>query len=138
LHFCFFLVTADQVCGSDNEVCESDSSLSPAVIAIIIVASVFFFVICLTCCIHSTQRQQQSHVTYANSNTRVGRNPYQQSIVRGPVRVIRVRSIYNVGAALTSQSYPSIYEAPPPSYEVATANLPTIHQSLPPVTTTAQ
>jgi len=118
--------------------CDSQSSLSLALIATIIVPSVFLLVICLICCIHSTQRQQHSHATSANSNTRTITNSCQQPTLRGPVRVIRVRPIYNVGAALSSQSYPSIYEAPPPSYEVATANLPTIHQSSPPVTTTAQ
>jgi len=41
-------------------------------------------------------------------------------------------------AALPSQSYPSIYKAPPPSYGAATANLPRTHQSSSSVTTTAQ
>jgi len=77
---------------------------------------------------------------YANSNTRVLTNPYQQSIVQRPVRVVHVRPVYNVEFAPPSRSYPSIYEAPPPSYEVATADFPTIHQSSPspPVTTTVQ
>jgi hypothetical protein len=79
---------------------------------------------CFTCCIHSTQRQQHSHAAYANSNTRAITNSYQQPILRDPVQVVHVRPFYNVGAALPSQSYPSIYEAPPPSYEAATANLP--------------
>ncbi len=93
---------------------------------------------CLTCCTRSTQQQQQSRAVYANSNNRAFTNPHQQPIVRGPVQIVRVRPIHNVGAAPPSQSYPSLYEDPPPSYEVATANLPTIHQSSPPVTTNAQ
>jgi hypothetical protein len=95
---------------------------------------------CLTCCTNKQRRQQRLQTAYVNYNTRVATHPYQQQTRGGSVRVVRVRPIYNVEAAPPSHSYPSIYEAPPPSYEVATANLPSIHQSsLPPtVTTTGQ
>jgi hypothetical protein len=99
---------------------------------------------CLSCCIHSQQQQRQRQQQqlqrcqsgYINPNTRVVTNPYQQHVVRGPVRVVHVRPVYNVGVAPATQQFPSLYEAPPPSYETATANTPSIHQSssLPPLT----
>jgi hypothetical protein len=74
---------------------------------------------------------------YANTNNRAIVNPNQQQIRRGPIRVVHVRPVYNAGARSSSQVYPSMYEGPPPSYEVATADLPSIHQSSPSPTVTA-
>jgi hypothetical protein len=122
--FLFIFIIDDKTCGSSYLNCDSDSSttLSPSTISVIIVASILFFVVCLTCCVHSQQRQRL-RPNYTNSNNRVGTSPYQQQVLRGPVRVVHVRPIYNVGAASSSHSYPAIHEEPPPSYEVATAGL---------------
>ena len=128
----------DESCGDTSGSCISSSSLPPAIIAIIIVASIFCFVVCLSCCITQQRQQQRQRLqtAYRNANGRVVTSPYQQQVVRGPVRVVRVRPVYNVTASSAPQPYPSMYEAPPPSYEVATANLPSVHQSssFPPVT----
>lgn len=140
----FYYLIDDETCGSSSYVCDDSSNISPTVIAIIIVFSIFFFVMCLTCCLHSQQRQRQQRLraAYINSNTRVVTSPYEQQILRGQVRVVHVRSVYNVEGAPPSRAYPSIYEAPPPSYEVATATVPQIHQSSlsssPPVIATVQ
>jgi hypothetical protein len=75
-------------------------------------------------------------VAFANSNTRVNTNTYQQHVIRGSVRVVRVRPSSHMGAAPSPRSFPSIYETAPPSYEAATATLPPVYQSssYPPMT----
>ena len=135
-----FFLTDDEICGSDYNSCDDSSTLPPTIIAVIIVVSIFCFVTCLSCCIHSHQRQQRLRATFANSNTRVNTNSYQQQVIRGPVRVVHVRPVSHVGAAPPLHSFPSIYEAPPPSYETATATLPPVYQSSshPPMTATVE
>jgi len=66
---------------------------------------------------------------FANSNSRVYTNSYQQQIIRTPIRVVHVRPGSRVGAAPSPHSFPSIYETAPPSYEVATATLPPVYPS---------
>ncbi|CAF1236570.1 unnamed protein product [Adineta steineri] len=131
----------DETCGTDLGFCHDDSTLPPAAIAIIIMASICCFITCLSCCIHSHQRQQRLQANFANANTRMNTNPYQQQVIHGPVRVVHVRPVSYVGAVPTSRSFPSIYEAPPPSYEIATASLPSIHgssSSYPPMIATVE
>ncbi|CAF3892256.1 unnamed protein product [Adineta steineri] len=137
---CFFRLI-DETCGTDLGFCHDDSTLPPAAIAIIIMASICCFITCLSCCIHSHQRQQRLQANFANANTRMNTNPYQQQVIHGPVRVVHVRPVSYVGAVPTSRSFPSIYEAPPPSYEIATASLPSIHgssSSYPPMIATVE
>jgi hypothetical protein len=60
-------------------------------------------------------------------------NPYQQQTAQGTIGVSHIRHVYNTGSARSYQQSSYMYEAPPPSYEAATANLPTIHRSSSPI-----
>jgi hypothetical protein len=91
---------------------------------VIIIFIVFTCVTFLSCCIRSQQqqqqrRQQQRSAVY-NPNAQRVAYPYQQQPIRQPSQVVHVRPVHNVGAPPTIHS---TYEAPPPSYEVATRNL---------------
>ena len=108
---------------------EDSSSLPPAIIAIIIAISVFYFIGCLSCCIHCYQRRRHSSVAFVNLNEGIITNSQRQQTIRSSARAILVQPVRNTFSVVTSQIYPSIYEAPPPSYEVATANIPSMHQS---------
>jgi hypothetical protein len=55
-------------------------------------------------------------------------HPYLQNPLHGSPRVVLVRPVYNISAA---SPIPSIYEAPPPSYEIAIADLPPKYESVP-------
>jgi len=72
----------------------------------------------LTYCVHS-QQQQRARSSVITTNAQRLPHPYQQQPIRGPVRVVHVRPAYNVNAA---PPFPSLYEEPPPSYEVSVAN----------------
>jgi hypothetical protein len=84
----------------------------------IIIVPILLFVVCLTCCIHS-QQQQRARSSVITTNAQILPHPYQQQPIRGPIRVVQVRPVYNVNAA---PPYPTIYEDAPPSYEVSVAN----------------
>ncbi|CAF0933947.1 unnamed protein product [Rotaria sordida] len=127
----------NQTSGRGHGSYEYSTSLPPAIIAFIVISLMLCFVACLSCYMHSQQRQRHVHVSCINSNPTSITSSHQLQALRGSVRVIYMRSMNNVGVAPQSQVFPSIYEAPPPSYEVATGNLPSIHQSPPPPPVTA-
>ncbi|CAF3472806.1 unnamed protein product [Rotaria sp. Silwood1] len=117
----------DQTLERDYGLQEHSTGLPPAIIAIIVISAILCFAACLSCCIRS-QQHQRAPVDYVNSDHTTIANPYQLQDVRSPARIVLVRPINNVGAAPHSQVLPSIYEGPPPSYDVATGSL----SSLPP------
>ncbi|CAF1257561.1 unnamed protein product [Adineta ricciae] len=131
---------ADATCGASDGVCYESSDLPPAVIAIIIIASIFCFVVCLSCCIQSRQREQRLRATAVNTQTRLYPASYQNNAIRGPVRVVQVRHASHVRAAPPVATFPSLYEALPPSYEIAVATSPSVHQlpASPPMTATVE
>ncbi|UJR24835.1 hypothetical protein I4U23_006207 [Adineta vaga] len=130
----------DETCGTSYGMCEDSSSLPPAVIAVIIIVAIFICVTCLSCCIQSNQRQQQLRAAIANPHTRFQTTPYQNNLAGTPVRVIHVRPVSCVRTAPLVQTHPSLYEAPPPPYEIATATSPSVHQLAisPPITATVE
>jgi len=124
LFSCFLI--GYQTCGSYYESCYNptyptpSSDISPALIIVIVIVTLVICVTFLSCCIRSQQQPQHIRSTY-NPNAQRVAYPYQQQSSRQPSRVVHVRPVYNVGAAPTIHS---TYEAPPPSYEAATRNLP--------------
>ena len=125
------------MCGNSYGECDPEANIPPILIAIIIVSSIFCLLICLTCCLRA-QREQRLRNTYMNSNGQIITNPHQQSIYRGPRQNSHLRPVYHIGAVPSMHAYP-IYEAPPPSYEVATASLSVMHPtSSSPVVTPVQ
>ncbi|CAF4796950.1 unnamed protein product [Rotaria sp. Silwood1] len=123
----YYTFQDDQTLERDYGLQEHSTGLPPAIIAIIVISAILCFAACLSCCIRS-QQHQRAPVDYVNSDHTTIANPYQLQDVRSPARIVLVRPINNVGAAPHSQVLPSIYEGPPPSYDVATGSL----SSLPP------
>ncbi len=124
----FSIVIVTETCGSFEASCESVSVLSTALIATTIIGLICFCILFLICCLRSCRRQR-IHTIYTNSSGQIVAGPYQQYPDRGSVRVVHVRSVYNVGSSPPYRQYPGLYEEAPPSYESAIANLPTVHQS---------
>ena len=93
------------------------------------VIGIVFCTLCTTCCVRAQRiRQQQQHICASTiyGNPQVPVYPYQQQVGRGRARVVQVRPVYNVSAAAPIHN---MYEAPPPSYEVATRNMPSSQSS---------
>jgi hypothetical protein len=88
---------------------------------VIVIVTLVICITFLSCCIRSQQQPQQHIRSTYNPNAQRVAYPYQQQSSRQASRVVHVRPVYNVGAAPTIHS---TYEAPPPSYEAATRNLP--------------
>ncbi len=107
------------------------SDISPGIAAVITCVSFFFCVLCISCCIRSQrqeQQQQRIRASTINTNARVTPHPYQQQPVRRPSRVLQTRPIHNFSAAPPVHI---MHEELPPSYEVATRNLPPKYSSAP-------
>ena len=121
--------TDDENCGSSYGLCpnKDDLNISALAIGISVIGAIIGIIICLTCYMHGKrrrERQQRSRNSRANSNVHRVPNPHYQQNRPAP----------------SSQLFQNMYESPPPSYEAATANLPSVHQppSAPPITPTIQ
>ena len=118
---CFFSYIADEQCGEDFGSCISDD-FPPTIIVVIIIASICFSVGCITCFIQSKKRQQSSSIDNAHVNRHAMPHSCELHEWHDPTHVFYARSSYGHG---TDTSWPDLYEEPPPSYNMATANVPT-------------
>jgi hypothetical protein len=107
----------------------SSSDFGSGIIAVIVIVPIVFFLACLVVYVRSQQQQRSRATIVTTNNQRVVRQ-YQQQLTRGPAPVVRVGLTYTAGTV--SSPFPNIHEAPPPSYEVANANLPPKYQPEPP------
>lgn len=91
------------------------------IIIFLIIFSIGCSVVCLICCLR-VLKQQRLRNSYRNSNVRSTTNPRHGD--SGSIAYLQ--AAYHTDTDPSVQIYPSMYEAPPPSYEVATKNLPTV------------
>lgn len=85
--------------------------------------------VCLVICVWVAIRSQQQQRSSLSSVVPLNNERVMQSYpIQRPVGLIHGQPVYNVNAI---SPMPIIYETPPPSYEIATANLPPKYESAP-------